>query len=88
VNLLEVMKVAERLKRIVAVLEKAASKRLGALIIKRGETPMEDSEVAIKYEEGFKHGLNAGLQVSETKFADLDAELLCEAFNCDIDQSA
>ena len=84
-NLLEVTKVAERLKRVAKVLDDATSIRLAALIEERGRQAMEDSDEARKYEEGFKHGLNAGLRVAKTEFADLDAELLCKAFNGDED---
>lgn len=84
-NLLEVTKVAERLKRVAKVLDEATSRRLGALIEERGKLAMKDSDEARKYEEGFKHGLNAGLRVSKTEFADLDAAMLCEAFNGDIE---
>ena len=83
-NLLEVTKVAERLKRVVAVLDDATSKRLAELIEERGKQPIEDSDEARRYEEGFKHGLNAGLRVAKTELADLDAAMLCDAFNGDI----
>lgn len=84
-NLLEVTKTAERLKRVAKVLDDATSKRLAALIEERSKQAMEDSEGAREYDEGFKHGLNAGLRVSKTEFADLDAAMLCEAFNGDIE---
>jgi len=84
-NLLEVTKVAERLKRVAKVLDEATSVRLAALLEERGKQPIDDSEMARACEEAFKQGLNAGLRVSKTEFADLDAELLCEAFNGDIE---
>lgn len=84
-SLLEAVKVSKRLELVLRAIEDVKSDRLIAFLEEQGRQPMEDSEIAMAREESFKRGLKAGLGISKIELADLDAELMCEAFNGNID---
>lgn len=80
-NLLQATKVARRMERVARVLNDATSKRLASLLEARSKQQRDGSDSGLRYEEGYKDGLNAGLTVSKMDFADLDVEEICEALD-------
>lgn len=86
-SLQDAIEVAERMKSVAEAINKVTSKRLAALLKERESIPRDGSEESRAYEEGFLHGLTAGVEASRIDFADLRAEDLHACFNWQIDVS-